>query len=322
MGTLARRQGDFYRAVTPFVKRRDGDWSLGDVEPLSGMPIFEHVEQLLAECGSGPLPHGGDPLPDEPPPDPSVIKFGAGSFDGIGGYREDPDGDQNPLVAAVAILDLLRSRRPKTAGVHLVAQRLAALRGPRAFDRLLDAVAAARGLPRTRLATLARWLCTHGVDRQQVKAGLTLLGASGAPQDRQLIKTLGSLEELTLYALVALTNLLPEPDQEIFELAQQVDGWGRIHAVRRLAKTTDPVIQRWLLRGGFANAVMDEEVAFIAATTGDLRTALAQDVDDALLDWAGRLLAALATGGPAQDMSDYVDGAAAMSEYLVDSPWV
>jgi hypothetical protein len=303
--------------MTPVLKSRGGDWSLAGVDPLVGLPILEHVERLLAESGRGPLPHGGEPLPDEPPPDPAVIKFGAGSFDGIGGYREGPEEDQNPLVAAAAILDLVRSRRPNTAAVHLVAQRLAALRGPGAFDRLLDAVAAARSVPRTRLATLARWLCTHGVDRQQVKAGLTLLGASGAPEDRQLIKTLGLLEELTLYALVALTNLLPEAEQEIFELAQQVDGWGRIHAVRRLAKTTDPVIQRWLVRGGFANAVMDEEVAFIAATTGGLRTALAQDVDDELLDWVGRLLAALATGGPAQDMSDYDDGAAAISEYLV-----
>ncbi len=176
--------------MTPVLKSRGGDWSLAGVDPLVGLPILEHVERLLAESGRGPLPHGGEPLPDEPPPDPAVIKFGAGSFDGIGGYREGPEEDQNPLVAAAAILDLVRSRRPNTAAVHLVAQRLAALRGPRAFDRLLDAVAAARSVPRTRLATLARWLCTHGVDRQQVKAGLTLLGASGAPEDRQLIKTL------------------------------------------------------------------------------------------------------------------------------------
>jgi hypothetical protein len=46
------------------------------------------------------------------------------------------------------------------------------------------------------LATLARWLCTHGVDRQQVKAGLALLGVSGTPEDRQLITKLGLLEEL------------------------------------------------------------------------------------------------------------------------------
>jgi hypothetical protein len=190
------------------------------------------------------------------------------------------------------------------------------LEGPTAFDRLLSAINAARGVDRQRLATLARWLCTHGVDRQQVKAGLALLGVSGTPEDRQLITKLGLLEELTLYALVALSNLLPDSEAAIFDLAQQVHGWGRIHAVRRLAGTTDPAIRRWLLRGGFANGVMDEEIAFVVATTGGLREALEGDVDDELLDWSGRLLVALAMGGPAEDMSDYPDADAALSAYL------
>jgi hypothetical protein len=61
---------------------------------------------------------------------------------------------------------------------------------------------------------------------------------------------------------------------------------------------------------------MDEEVAYIAASTGGLAEALAGDVDEELLDWSGRLLVALAMGGPAKDMSDYPDSATALDAYL------
>ena len=43
-----------------------------------------------------------------------------------------------------------------------------------------------------------------------------------------------------------------------------------------------------MLRGGFANKIMDKEVAYIGATTGGLSEALEGYVDGELLDWAGR----------------------------------
>ncbi len=116
--------------------------------------------------------------------------------------------------------------------------------------------------------------------------------------------------------MVALRNLLAKPEVAIFELAQQVTGWGRINAVRRLEGTTDPEIRSWLLRGGAENGVMTEEIAYIAATTGHLRAALEAEADEALLEHGAELLRALAQGGPAKDMSDYEDGAAAMAAFF------
>lgn len=115
---------------------------------------------------------------------------------------------------------------------------------------------------------------------------------------------------------MALTNLLPDPDLAILNLADQVENWGRIHCVHRLARSTKPEVARWLLYGGYKNGVMTEEIAFVAATTGGLRQALESDPSDELLDHAGALLAALAVGGPAEDMKDYADGAVAMALYF------
>jgi hypothetical protein len=133
---------------------------------------------------------------------------------------------------------------PNTKKAHAVAARLAEVEGPSSFDRLLETLKSG-GANRGRLAELSRWLCTHGNGRQQVKAGIALLGVSGTPDDSALVHKLGRLEELTLYAFVALSNLEPEQaDQAIFDLARQVEGWGRIHAFYRLAETTDAA---WML---------------------------------------------------------------------------
>jgi hypothetical protein len=111
-------------------------------------------------------------------------------------------------------------------------------------------------------------------------------------------------------------NTQPDRQRAAYELAQRVKGWGRIHAVERLKGCDDPEIKAWLLREGFRNGVMNEYLAHLAATTGDLYPALLEpDVDEALLDGAGGILAALALGGPAQDMTDYDDAVPAMHRY-------
>ena len=304
-----------FAQVSVFRPRRSRDWSLTGVGPLPGPSLFDHATRLVAEHGDGPLPRGGEPLPDEPPPDPSKLRYGPGVMDGIGAGAAGPGESQPAVIAASAILDLLQAV-PSTKKVHAVAARLAEVESPSSFDQLLETLKTG-GANRARLAELSRWLCTHGTHRQQVKAGIAMLGVSGAPDDTALVNTLGRLEELTLYSLVALSNLQPDKaEQAIFDLARQVEGWGRIHALYRLAGTSDPTIKAWMLRGGYVNGVMDEEVAYIAASTGGLEEALAGAVDEELLDWSGRLLVALAIGGPAKDMTHYADGATALASYL------
>jgi hypothetical protein len=295
--------------------RGDHAWSLDDVAALDGVALLEHVAQLLPADGRGPLPLGGEPLPDANLLDRGTLAWMGAALDGVmslrGGRTEGPA----PLQAAAATLDVLR-HSPTTRSVHTLADRLAELTGPQDVDRFLAAITAERRLNRTRLAELSRWLCRHGTRRWHVKAGIAMLGISGDETDAALIARLGLLEELTLYALVALSRLLTQPEPAIFDLGRQVSGWGRIHAIHRLRGSTDPAVQQWLLRGGYLNEVMTEEVAFVAATTGGLAEALRGPIDDELLDGAGDLLAALATGGPSKDMRDYPDAEPALTAYF------
>ncbi len=300
-----------------FLSRSNEPWTLDEVVPPLGKSLLAHVESLLPPSGRGPLPDGGEPLPDDPPPTEGWLSWAAGALDGVLADRVGGSNTGNePLAAAAAVSHLLRNKAD-AARVHTAVERLVEVGGPRAMDRFVAALFADRRLDKARLATFARWVCQHETRREAVKAGMALLGVSGTPNDAALIVRLGLLEELTLYAVVALANLLEQPEPAIFDLAQQVRSWGRIHAVRRLAGSTNAEVQRWLIRGGAANDVMPEEIAFVAATTGHLRKALEGVADDDLLDHGGELLRALAAGGPAEDMCDYPDGAAAMRAYAV-----
>jgi hypothetical protein len=290
-------------------------WSLSAVAPIPGRPLLAHIQDLLPPSGRGPLPGGGEPLPDEPPRDPSKVRFGGGSLDGIMSVRGGRSDGNESLAAASAVISLTRET-PSTRDLHVAANAIAAFKGPHAMDRFLQAIRTSGSFSRTRVADIGRWLCEHGVTRQQAKAGLGLLGISGRPDDASVISQLGLLEELTLYSVVALKNLLPDADPALYDLAQQVSGWGRIQCIYRLKDSALPEVRYWLLHGGDQNGVMTEEVAYIAATAGDLRAALDTEPDDEILDHAGALLEALANGGPAEDMTNYSYGEAALASYL------
>lgn len=264
-------------------------WSSGGVEPLPGIPLRKQLDSLVQPGARLPQPPRADPLPSE-------VHVGDAA-----------------ALTAEAVVEAVRQPLHTTA-VHLVAERASALKHPDDVDRMLDALRLERQASRLRLAELGRWLCEFGVTSPQVATGIAILGASGRSKDQRVIKHLGLLQSLTPYSVTALAMLLGEPEDAIFDLAKQLQGSGRIHAVRSLRRTANPVIRDWLLRGGYSGGL--PEVAFIAVTAGGLVEALQGEVDEALLDHAGVLLEALAIGGASEDMSHYRSGELAISLYL------
>ena len=273
--------------------------------------FFSHALALAALHGPGPWPDGGYPLPDE---DPAREQLMVGAvLDGVRthhlGSAPDPD-------AAARIADLVTGPPSlrACAGLH------AALAGQQALQVAdgLGGQVRRRGLPADRMRAVGRWLAEYGTRRDAVAGGIVLLGLAGDGRDRNLLLLLGALEDLTLYAVVALARTQPDPDRAVFEMARWVAAWDRIQAVERLKGTSDPQIRGWLLREGFRNEVMNEYLAHLAATTGDLYTTMLDpESDEALLDGAGGIIDALcAVGGPAKDIRDYPDGPAVIGRYL------
>lgn len=186
-------------------------------------------------------------------------------------------------------------------------------------DPFIEKVRSDRDLQPERVHSLATWLATKAADREPVKAGIALLGVVSQAADNDVLLTLGRHEEFTVFAAVAIANSSPNAEPALWTLAKSVDGWGRIQTVERLAKTSDPAIKAWLIRDGFKNSVMYEYLAYTCAVAGGLAEELARpEIDDALFNGAGEILAALidGRGGPAEGIYDYEQGVTAIGEYL------
>jgi hypothetical protein len=296
-------------------KGEDG-WSLEGVKPPwgPGTSIHAHIRAHMA-AGRPGLTEGGVRLPDEK--DDGQIKWVAGGLDGAFGHHGGTDESKasaKMLHRAIAVvLD-----DPSDRKLRLLYEQLAQASALALADHLVEEIVEKQSLNADRLAQLAVWIAKNAPDREAVKLALALLGLLPAANERELLMTLGRHEEFTLYSAVALTNTCgAEADRPLRELAEHVDGWGRIQIVERLAKTEDPAIKRWLVREGYKNSVMYEYVAYTCAVAGGLLRELQQlSVDSALLTGAGDIIVALIAGGPAENMDDYADGAAVVQRYV------
>lgn len=288
----------------------------GDSPWLRSPSIAQHIRSHL-DPESGRLRHEGQTLPDE-----AVVvgegglRWAAGARDGALGHHFGGGANRDQAARIADHLQAIAQRDSARAKQQLYDL----LRDDSLLD-VIDPVMEAvveRQLPaEPHLHAFAALLARSAPDRGPVKFAIALLGLLGRPEDVELVSLLGRHDEFTLYAGVALSHMLDEPERELWRLAQLVDGWGRVQLVERLAGTHDPEIRAWMLREGFRNSVMYEYLAYTCATTGGLSEALvAETVDDGLLVAAGEIITALLNGGPAEDIGDYAEAAPALERYL------
>jgi hypothetical protein len=265
--------------------------------------IYEHIRAHMPAEGTG-LREDGETLPDEDSLDDGV-RWAPGAQDGVlthhwGGSAEPAELDRLYDAIATAVED-----RRAFAGLREAAREVTVIS---LVDELLTRLRSS-DLDPERIYRLGHRLAVESHDRQPVKLGISMLGLFSAHHHRDELMTLGRHEEFTLFVALALANRDGDAEPDLWELARQVTGWGRIHLVERLAGTPKPELRDWILREGFRNAVMDEYLAGLAAESGDLAGKLARDPDDELLHAAGDILTALcAEGGPAGGMADLPDG--------------
>lgn len=282
-----------------------------------GTPIYKHVKTHL-DSTSGLLA-GGEELPDEARISTgSSVRWAPGALDAVFGHHMSSSDQKKAVQTALKRLEAAL-KRPDEARLTEFYRGLLEDSVLSYIDPFLEAIVEKGTLPRDRVGDLARWIATNAPDREPVKLAIALLGVSGAEDDAELLLTLGRHDEFTLYAAVALANTQPHAEGLLWELAKNVDDWGRVHIVERLGGTQDPEIRDWLLREGYKNSIMYEYTAFTCARAGELATALAaDDIDRELFDGAGEIIQTLINGqgGPAEGIDDYVDGPAAVVRYL------
>lgn len=278
--------------------------------------ILDHIRAHTDPNQPG-LTDGGDQLPDEERVcEGSQIRWAAGAMDGVMGHHMG-QGNNDELVgkAVELILGYCVSPTAKTKQAlyaHVMEGNALPL-----IDPIIQELSGNEKLNHERLYELAFSFVTEAPDREPVKFGIAILGMYRNLENESLFQTIGRHEEFTLYCAVALSNLCEDPEASLWALAKNVNGWGRIHVVERLAQTENEDIKRWMLREGYRNSIMYEYLAYTCATTGGLLSALSEEsVDRELLNSAGELLAALISGGPAESIESYADGVLAVEMFL------
>lgn len=159
---------------------------------------------------------------------------------------------------------------------------------------------------------------TESSSREAIKFAMTILGMLNVEGDQRLrnvILTLSLSDEFTLYGLLLISEW-QNRNKIIFQLAKQVKGWGRIHAVEQLEADTDEVRQ-WLLTEGWKNDIMFQYSALTCVEKGRLEELLQHDkVEGHQLSAAGALIRSLLSEGPVSGISGIEEPHQLLLSYL------
>jgi hypothetical protein len=272
--------------------------------------IYEHIRAHLPDQGPDLLA-GGETLPDDGDI-AGEIRWAPGARDGVSTHHSQHAGDTPAARELTALIRTSCAHGNRPHDIRRIEERMRSLSAIEVVDDVLRALPESP-VPRASVHALGIELTTKSAHREAVKLGLALLGLAGGPLDREVLLTIGRHEEFTLYTAVAIARSIRPAEPALWELAQLVRGWGRIHLVEKLRGTEDPAIQAWIFHEGFRNSIMDEYLAGVAATTGGLVVRLRDPhPSDATLDAACDIVRTLIAGGPVEHMDRYEDGALAV----------
>ena len=196
------------------------------------------------------------PEQDEQDSDDFKIKWAPGAMDGISFYHMfHAVLDAGQVKGMARALKCAASRNfPKTDAMFFEWTK--DVRAISCIDELQKYVIGhARTLDPGNVFHTALSMVLHSKHMECVKIGLALLELFGEPEEnlKAAIRRIGLYDEFTIFAVWNMQKWKNGND-EIFDLAQKVHGWGRIHAVERLEPDTDE-IRHWLLTEGTINYV-------------------------------------------------------------------
>jgi hypothetical protein len=233
---------------------------------MDGVILYEWLRE------HGPFPDLSPPLPDEPPVEPGTPRFVSGFRDGTAAYHrardEHPDGLDELADALVATVD---GGGDSVDELYQVAVRR---HDAQLLFALLPRLAESHALDshQQRVFSLAWFLATTAVHRGPVRLGIVLTGmfAPLTAEDEETLLVLGRHDEFALLVADVFEHAAADPPAALRRLAEQTRGWGRIHAVERLATSGDPRMLDWIVRTGYRNAIRLDYLTPLVALHGDL----------------------------------------------------
>ncbi len=273
--------------------------------------IYENICKSRDEQGMLPPKYS---LPAEKIPEAGKARFADGALDGIAIYHmHAPSQDiallQQALEAAGTDLPKAHELVLKWAqDGHMIS----------AADPVLDyVISRQQQLPPAPIYRLAVECALKGIHREEVKFGLSLLVLFDTDQNEQLknaLRILALSDEFTFYVL-KIASRWALSAREILRIAQNVHGWGRIHAVAELQPETGEIAD-WLFTEGWNNTVLPAYSALECYEKGGMLKRLESTMNSRDYTCACGLLQALLEEGPVPGISRVEDPAGLLNAFL------
>ena len=158
------------------------------------------------------------------------------------------------------------------------------------------------------------FLISKGTSLLAVKLGLSVIAPFNAPFVEDVAMEFGVYDEFTYYAARILSDgRWPDGNAKLFELAENVKGWGRIHAVEWLEPET-PEIRDWLLFEGANNTVMPQYSANICLQKAEAEKRLDGSLTAGEYTAIGKLIRESLEQGPCRGVTE---GEQLLSKYIL-----
>ena len=232
------------------------------------LSIYELIKNSIQNNGE---------LPEDfklPPKDPNGVPWADGAMDGV--YMYHTVGKEEDIEALKKIVFQISEGKFEEAQTNLDKLDFSMI--SRANSLLDWIIQEQKQINLNNLYEFTTLQLTTTKNIEVVKFCLSVLTILNVETDKDTIekvKVLALSDEFTLYCLIIFVKL-EDSNEEIFEIAKKVKGWGRIHSIAFLEATNDE-IKEWILEEGCHNNVFPAYTAYTCAKKINLVEILNED---------------------------------------------
>ena len=246
-------------------------------------------------------------LPDEKRDDENKLRFAPGLMDAMFGAESSDDSSKRIGELTKLLLKIAKQGDQKAQSnfYNLVALNDEVIG---IVDGFLKSIVDQELPIEPYLFGFAKDMALKTNNRNAVKFGIAIIGLCQNKSVIKELKVLGLHDEFTVFSAIALSNISDNLIDDLWELAQKVNGWGKIQLVDRLANMELSDEQReWLIRKGYKNSIMYEYLVYTCALNGKLHEKLeSEKIDKELFKSAEEIIVALlAEHSPSEGISAY-----------------
>jgi len=232
------------------------------------LSIFELIKTSIQNNGE---------LPEDfklPPKDPNGVPWADGALDGVFMYHTV--GKEEDIEALKKIVFQISEGKFEEAQTNL--DKLDFSMVSRTNSLLSWIIQEQKQINLNNLYEFASSRLVTTKNIEVIKFCLSVLAIMNVETDAETIekvKILALSDEFTLYCLNIFVKL-ENSNEEIFEIAKKVKGWGRVHSIGYLEATNDE-IKEWILEEGCHNYVLPAYTAYTCAKKINLVEILNED---------------------------------------------